>query len=394
MARLIKLFQQVYLAWRMMILLAIFMGVFKSLLGQGVAANRSASNQTVTQSAARRAAAESKIRSERTAAESKSKSQMEKEKEEALKKEESQKARKAALKAWRERLKRPVNGFVFEPDSLGARPDSFAILRFTKGVRFLDSLKGGKLDSVTAQISRIDYGRKVKYNYRDPFDPYNNQVFYRHGQGKFWFFGLGMILLVVIMYFRAAYPKQFELRIKGIFNGYYFNELVNDRTVTQYSGGAGVVFVLSQAVFSAGAMLYMIFGGYLQLNNFWVFILFYLAVLGGVIGLQAIQFLFASSVHMESALRRSIQRQYNINFVLALIFFPLFLITYYNGYKFDGVPLADWVSFMLVLWIVIRSIFSFVGLFQDRQLNFLTFLYFCTLEILPYTVLFASLSRI
>ena len=394
MARLTKLFQQVYLAWRMMILLAIFMGVFKSLLGQGVAANRSASNQTVTQSAARRAAAESKIRSERTAAEAKSKSQMEKEKEEALKKEESQKARKAALKAWRERLKRPVNGFVFEPDSLGARPDSFAILRFTKGVRFLDSLKGGKLDSVTAQISRIDYGRKVKYNYRDPFDPYNNQVFYRHGQGKFWFFGLGMILLVVIMYFRAAYPKQFELRIKGIFNGYYFNELVNDRTVTQYSGGAGVVFVLSQAVFSAGAMLYMIFGGYLQLNNFWVFILFYLAVLGGVMGLQAIQFLFASSVHMESMMRRLIQRQYNVNFVLALIFFPLFLVTYYNGYKFGDAPLADWVSFMLVLWIVIRSILSFVGLFQDRQLNFLAFLYFCTLEILPYTVLFASISRI
>ncbi len=377
-----------------MILLAIFMGVFKSLLGQGVAANRSASNQTVTQSAARRAAAESTIRSERTAAEAKSKSQMEKEKEEALKKEESQKARKAALKAWRERLKRPVNGFVFEPDSLGARPDSFAILRFTKGVRFLDSLKGGKLDSVTAQISRIDYGRKVKYNYRDPFDPYNNQVFYRHGQGKFWFFGLGMILLVVIMYFRAAYPKQFELRIKGIFNGYYFNELVNDRTVTQYSGGAGVVFVLSQAVFSAGAMLYMIFGGYLQLNNFWVFILFYLAVLGGVMGLQAIQFLFASSVHMESMMRRLIQRQYNVNFVLALIFFPLFLVTYYNGYKFGDAPLADWVSFMLVLWIVIRSILSFVGLFQDRQLNFLAFLYFCTLEILPYTVLFASISRI
>ncbi len=377
-----------------MILLAIFMGVFKSLLGQGVAANRSASNQIVTQSAARRAAAESTIRSERTAAEAKSKSQMEKEKEEALKKEESQKARKAALKAWRERLKRPVNGFVFEPDSLGARPDSFAILRFTKGVRFLDSLKGGKLDSVTAQISRIDYGRKVKYNYRDPFDPYNNQVFYRHGQGKFWFFGLGMILLVVIMYFRAAYPKQFELRIKGIFNGYYFNELVNDRTVTQYSGGAGVVFVLSQAVFSAGAMLYMIFGGYLQLNNFWVFILFYLAVLGGVIGLQAIQFLFASSVHMESMMRRLIQRQYNVNFVLALIFFPLFLVTYYNGYKFGDAPLADWVSFMLVLWIVIRSILSFVGLFQDRQLNFLAFLYFCTLEILPYTVLFASISRI
>lgn len=80
-----------------------------------------------------------------------------------------------------------VNGFVFEPDSLGARPDSVALLKFTNGVHFLDSLKGGKLDSVSAQISRIDYGSKGKYNYRDPFDPYNNQVFYRHGQGSFGF---------------------------------------------------------------------------------------------------------------------------------------------------------------------------------------------------------------
>lgn len=387
-----KKFQQDYRVWRMGFLLLLIVSVSLSLFGQSAPVLRSTSNRTEREGKARSGVLEATIRSERAAAEPKLKS--EKQKGEALKKEESQKARKAALKAWRERLKRPINGFIFEPDSMVSRPDSFAILRFTKGVRFLDSLKGGKLYSLTAQISRIDFGNKVKYNYRDPFDPYNNQVFYRHGQGKFWFFGLGVILLVVIMYFRAAYPKQFELRIKGIFNRYYFNELVNDRTVTQYSGGSGVVFVLSQAVFSSGAILYMISGGYLHLNNFWFFLLFYMALLGGVIGLQAIQFLFASSVHMESALRRFIQRQYNINFVLALIFFPLFLITYYNGYKFDGVPLADWVSFMLVLWIVIRSIFSFVGLFQDRQLNFLTFLYFCTLEILPYTVLFASISRI
>ena len=314
--------------------------------------------------------------------------------DEADKKKAAEKARKAALKAWRERLKRPVNGFVFEPDSLAVRPDSLSIVKFTQGVHFLDSLKGGQLDSVTAQISRINYGTKVKYNFRDPFDPYMNQVFYRHGQGKFWFFGLGMMLLVVIMYFRAVFPKQFELRIRGVFNAYYFNELVNDRAITQYGGGSGVVFVFSQAVFSAGSMLYMIFGGYLQLNNFWVFILLYLALLGGVMGLQAIQFLFASSMHIELMLRRLVQRQHNVNFVLSLIFFPLFLVAYYNGYKFHGAPLADWVSFMLVLWIVIRSILSFVGLFQDRQLNFLAFLYFCTLEILPYTVLFASISRI
>jgi len=372
--------------------LLLIVSVSLSLFGQSAPVLRSTSNRTEREGKARSGALEATIRSESAAAEPKLKS--EKQKGEELRNDELRKARKAGLKVWRERLKRPINGFIFEPDSMVSRPDSLLVVKFTKGVHFLDSLKGGKLDSLTAQISRIDFGNKVKYNYRDPFDPYNNQVFYRHGQGKFWFFGLGVILLVVIMYFRAAYPKQFELRIKGIFNGYYFNELVNDRTVTQYSGGSGVVFVLSQAVFSSGAILYMISGGYLHLNNFWFFILFYMALLGGVIGLQAIQFLFASSVHMESVLRRFIQRQYNVNFVLALIFFPLFLVTYYNGYKFDGIPLADWVSFMLVLWIVIRSIFSFVGLFQDRQLNFLTFLYFCTLEILPYTVLFASISRI
>lgn len=366
---------------RLVLCVGVIFSTLGMLLGQSASTRTSSSNRTEEVREARNR--EVAHRAEREAS-----------KEEKAKLEEVQKARKAAMKAWKERLKRPVNGYVFEPDSLLSRPDSLSILRFTNGVHFLDSIKAGKLDSVTALISQVDYGNTVKYNYRDPFDPYNNQVFYRHGQGKFWFFGLGMILLVVIMYFRAAYPKQFELRIRGIFNGYYFNELVNDRSVTQYGGGSGVVFVLSQAVFSAGAMLYMIFGGYLQLNNFWVFILFYLALLGGVMGLQAIQFLFASSVNMELMQRRLIQRQYNVNFVLALIFFPLFLVTYYNGYKFTGSPVADWVSFMLVLWIVIRSILSFVGLFQDRQLNFLAFLYFCTLEILPYTVLFASISRI
>lgn len=98
-------------------LLAVVMCVSVTLLGQAAPARRAAS-------------------------EAKSEREKEKEKEEALKKEESQKARKAALRAWRERLKRPVNGYVFEPDSLETRPDSISIVKFTNGVHFLDSLKG------------------------------------------------------------------------------------------------------------------------------------------------------------------------------------------------------------------------------------------------------------
>lgn len=304
-----------------------------------------------------------------------------------------QKAIKAAQKAYRERLKYPINGVVFERDSLNTPPDSWAVLRFTRGVYFADSLKRGDMDSVLGQLSAVHHGSRVTYNYRDPFDPYGNPTYYRRGQGKFWYFGLGMCLLLVFMYYRAAFSKQFELRVRGLFNAYYYNELMNDRTITQFSGGSGVVFVFSQAVFSAGVMLNLIFNGYLQLNNFFVFVFLYLGVLAAVMLQQTIQFLFASSVHIEELVRRQTQRQYNMNFVLSLICFPLFLVFYYNDYKYPDIDLSHWISFMLVLWVVIRSIYAFVGLFQDRQLTFLAFLYFCTLEILPYSVLFAILSR-
>lgn len=298
-----------------------------------------------------------------------------------------------AEKAYRARLKRPINGCIFEPDSLSARPDSLALIKFTRGVHFLDSIKQGKLDTVADNLGRVHHGTKITLESANLFDPYKNPTYYRRGQGKFWYFGIGMCLLLVFMYYRAAFPKQFELRIRSVLNPYYYNELMNDRTITQFGGGSSVVFVLTQAVFASGILLNLIFNGYLQLNNFFVFVFLYLAVLGAVMLQQMIQFLFASSVNIEEMVRRQIQRQYNVNFLLSLIYFPLFLVFYYNGYKYHGVNLSHWISFILVLWVVIRSIYAFVGLFQDRQLTFLAFLYFCTLEILPYSVLFTILTR-
>lgn len=304
-----------------------------------------------------------------------------------------EKARKAAQKAYLERLKYPINGIVFSKDSLATPPDTWAVLRFTKAVHFADSLKRGQLDSTIDNLGKVKHGTTIRYNYRDPFDPYGNPIYFRRGQGKFWFFGLGMCLLLVFIYYRAVFFKQFELRIRGLFNAYYYNELMNDRTITQFGGGSGVVFVFSQAVFSAGILLNLILNGYLQLNNFLVFLFLYLGVLLAVMIQQTVQYLFANSVHIEGLIQRQLQRQYNINFVLSLVCFPVFLVIYYNSYKYPGVDLSHWISFLLVLWVVIRSIYAFVGLFQDRQLTFLAFLYFCTLEILPYSVLFTILTR-
>jgi hypothetical protein len=260
-------------------------------------------------------------------------------------------------------------------------------------VHFADSLKQGRFDSVVQSLTEVQHGNKVVYNYRHPFDPYGNPSYFRRVQGKFWYFGLAMCLLLVFIYYRSVFSKQFESRIRGLFNGYYYNEMMNDRTITQFGGGSGVVFVFTQAVFAAGILLNLILNGYLQLNNYFVFIFLYLGLLAAVLIQQTIQFLYASSVHIETLIQRQIQRQYNINFVLSLVCFPIFLVFYYNSYKYPGMDLSRWISFVLVLWVVIRSVYVFIGLFQDRELTFLAFLYFCTLEILPYSVLFAILTR-
>lgn len=305
-----------------------------------------------------------------------------------------EKERKFAQKYWRERLKRPINGVIFSPDSLLSPPDSLRLIMLTRAVHFMDSLKSGKLNSLTESASFIAVPQKIRFNYHDPFDPYANAIFFRYGQGKFWFFGLGILLSIILMYFRSAYPRHFELRIKSIFNIYYFNELVNDQNIVSSKGGASVVFALSQAVFASGVMLSLIFRGYLELNHFIVFAVVYLGIVIVLSALQLLQLLFASSLYLEEVNRRQIQRQLNMNFVLSLLYFPIFIVVYYNGYKLPGADLSIWISFMLVLWIVTRLIFVFIGLFQDRQLTLLSILYFCTLEILPYTVLFTMISRI
>ena len=77
---------------------------------------------------------------------------------------EREKAEKVARSSYRTRLKRPINGVIFEPDSLQNVPDSMGILRFTRGVHFADSLKSGRFDSAILAMQTIDHGKKVTFN--------------------------------------------------------------------------------------------------------------------------------------------------------------------------------------------------------------------------------------
>ena len=238
----------------------------------------------------------------------------------------------------------------------------------------------------------------VKYNaqqirpIKDPFDPFLNTLYIRKGQAKFWFVGVALVFLLLFYYYRSAFVKQFDLRIKGVVSSYFFDEMMNDKSF-EYQGGSAVVLLLGNLVFSLGIMLYLRFGGFLALNAGWFYWVVFGAVVVGVIVLQFIQFVFAYALDMTETIRRQNQRQLNTNFMLALIFLPVFVFVYYNANLLKDIDIPSLVSFMLIVWIVARSILSFVGLSKDRQLDFTAFLYFCTLEVLPYALFFSLLSK-
>ena len=227
---------------------------------------------------------------------------------------------------------------------------------------------------------------------KDPFDPFSNTLYIRRGQAKFWFVGVSLVFLLLFFYYRSAFVKQFELRIKGVFSSYYFDEMMNDKSF-EYQGGTAVVLLMGNLVFSMGVMLYLRFGGFLALNAGWFYWVVFGAVIAGVMVLQSVQFLFAYALNMTETVRRQNQRQLNTNFVLALGFLPVFVFVYYNANLLSNIDIPSLVSFMLIVWIVARSILSFVGLSKDRQLDFTAFLYFCTLEVLPYALFFNLLSK-
>ena len=260
---------------------------------------------------------------------------------------------------------------VMMRDSVSSMPDSTNY--------FYDSV-GVRLNSLVI--------RPIK----DPFDPFSNTLYIRRGQAKFWFVGVSLVFLLLFFYYRSAFVKQFELRIKGVFSSYYFDEMMNDRSF-EYQGGSVVVLLMGNLVFSMGVMLYLRFGGFLALNVGWFYWVVFGAVMLGVMVLQLIQLLFAFALNMTDTVRRQNQRQLNTNFVLALGFLPIFVFVYYNSNLLRNIDIPSLVSFMLIIWIVARSILSFVGLSKDRQLDFTAFLYFCTLEVLPYALFFSLLSK-
>ncbi|MEY4003708.1 MAG: hypothetical protein RIT07_1750, partial [Bacteroidota bacterium] len=93
---------------------------------------------------------------------------------------------------------------------------------------FIDSLKNDSLKNKLVSRFSINVNKTVIPKAIDPFDPYAHQAFYRVGQAKFWFFLISLLSLGLFLYYRAAFPKQFYQRYRGVFNNYYFNEYMTE----------------------------------------------------------------------------------------------------------------------------------------------------------------------
>jgi hypothetical protein len=108
-----------------------------------------------------------------------------------------------------------------------------------------------------------------------------------------------------------------------------------------------------------------------------------------IFGLHYIfQFAFTSSLEIAELWKRQIQRQINVNLIFSFVMLPVFVITYYNGSKLQEINLSLIVLSILILWIAARLVIQLLGLFQDNYRSFVSILYFCTLEAIPYFILF------
>lgn len=252
--------------------------------------------------------------------------------------------------------------------------------------RFLDSLKDDTLYSVLKSKFSIKVNKTVLPRVKDPFDPFAHQAFYRVGQAKFWFFVISLLVLGLFIYYRAAFPKQLHQRYRGVFNHYYFNELIMDRSLS-FTSGSFVCILISTFVMAQTGLLMAVYSQFLQLNS----IVFFIVMLVGVSLWKVLlyfsqrlqSFVFASGEVSRSML----QKQITVDLWASIVVFPLINIVYYNPYRLREYPVSQYLIIMIIVWFLLRMIVQLVYLFREKNYSFTNMLYFCTLEVLPHAIL-------
>ncbi len=252
---------------------------------------------------------------------------------------------------------------------------------------FIDSCKTDSLVKVLESAVSIKLPEKRVAHSPDPFNPFIHETYLHVARGRFWFFGLSLFIILYLIYYRAVFSKHLELRMKSFLKKYYFEDLINEQKISSVAGSIHA-YVIGLLVFCQGVLLYVITSEYVALNSLITFFVALLFVSILFLIHYFMQFTFTSSLEIADLWKRQMQRQINVNLVFGIIMIPVFILIYYNGSQLQNINLSLIVLTILIIWIMTRLIVQLLGLFQDNYRSFVAILYFCTLEVIPYLLLF------
>lgn len=258
---------------------------------------------------------------------------------------------------------------------------------------FLDSLKNDSLNNILKSRFTIKVKNTVIPRVKDPFDPFNHQAFYRVGQAKIWFFIISLLLIGLFIYYRAAFPKQFYQRYRGIFNNYYFNELIMDRSLS-FTSGSLVCILISTFVLAQTGLLITVYSQFLQLNSIVFFIVMLIAVSAWKVLLYFSQRIQSFVFSAGEVSRSLLQKQITVDFWASIVVFPVINIVYYNPNRLHGYPVSQYLLITVVAWFLLKMLVQLVYLFREKNYSLTNILYFCALEVLPHAILTRTLFSI
>jgi Domain of unknown function (DUF4271) len=196
----------------------------------------------------------------------------------------------------------------------------------------------------------------------------------------------------LVMYFRNAFPNQLVLRIRSLFNGYYFRELTTDSSLS-FTSGSLVASIVSTLILAQAIVIIVVYSGFVNLNSVVFYFLVVVIVAIWRVLLFSLQRLQAYILDISSVSRSQTQRQINIDFGISLLLFPLIVLSYYNSSLLIRVDVALTMAVTITVWFSLRVILEFLGLFRESGFSFSGILYFCGFEILPHAVLLTALFR-
>lgn len=258
-----------------------------------------------------------------------------------------------------------------------------------------------KKDTITPQkfipYDRIIY-RNSKANLRKSLTASKNPNF-RQNLNNWIVFVWGMIVLLLVIFFKTNFALQYRLLNKAWYSHISFNEFFDTQTSVFKNSKLFTWLIISQVI-SIG--VYIVIKVIIREEN--LNIKLNEIALIGLISLSVIVLFTANqwlkSVFAYSFYQPGLSHDYAIIFriqayISSVILLPILLMIYYNGApNMNIIIIVVLIVYILVVYASSLIKFIFSGRFLQNQSNFILILYLCAFEILPLLVLVKSITHL